>query len=1041
VGQFFSSPPSASVGQLSFGGVTVGNALGQVSSAIAGAFPGGAQAVVSNLVNAVEDPAGTLAALLGKIATVSLHINFDVNNLDVLIPAGSEPPNELTAAEIAETSPSCVLYFKADATLSIEASLSAVGQSLLNYNKSIPLLTYCTQCDNNPFVQANQAAGYTPFAYLPRSSPGTLIVTGTAGNDVIYLAPSANGGVQVTENGVNEDFGSGINGIWVYLDGEDGSVNGGNDDVSIDPSLSSSYSVYVIGGSGTNVFTAQVSSGNEFAGPIDFLGGSGNNTLIGGSGDSTLTADGASGSQELLEGGSGTVYEDDEGSGTDTMVGGSGDSYIYAGPGNDTLIAGDGYNYMDGGDVEDGGTVDGGGNDVLRGPSDAAGVSAHGVMIGGQGNVIINVGTVSTGSWILIGGALNYQDAPLNPPDNGSKLIIGGKGNSTIIAGDAYEDSNDNYHPISGSGNPSAIFGGPGNDSIYGGAGGDFIASGWFGSDEPAGNDTIYAGTSTQTWTQMADLPDARQSLASATGKDGTVYAIGGLVSSSGAATAEVDAYHPTTNTWSQVASLPTARYTLAATAGSDGTIYAMGGETGNGLSSELDAYSVVTNSWTVDANLPTPRSILAAATGPNGEIYAIGGINGQYAVTSEVDAYAPWSNTWTQVASLPTARNGLAAVTGPDGLIYAIGGLESNYATASAEVDAYNPATNTWTQVASLPTARYNLTAAVGADGRIYAIGGYTSSGVTNEVDAYDPATNTWTQVAGLPVAADNGAATVGPNGKIYDIGGYTPSGGITSTMNVLDTNSDTVIYGDVSQATAGGSLVPSDTLPPGAETQGATAITYTGATLNATVYPEGNATTVSFVYGTSSGPTTTVTEAIGSGSEPVTVSIPVTGLVPDSAYSFRVEATNSNGMTAGETSSFATPAHPTSSSTPPLVTVTSVLPETVSIKTGTRKRAKSHKVTELHVQFSGDIASGAVDLGAYQLLAGTTKKGHTKYNTVVFLASATYYPSSDLLTLVTAGKLNPSRPAELTITASQLTDDYGRPLNGGRNVVVSFR
>ena len=99
----------------------------------------------------------------------------------------------------------------------------------------------------------------------------------------------------------------------------------------------------------------------------------------------------------------------------------------------------------------------------------------------------------------------------LNPPDTAHKLIIGGAGNSTIIAGDAYQDTNNNYHPIIGTGGGSAIFGGPGNQTIYGGGGGDLIVSGWFGSDVPAGTDTIYANSDTHLWTQVAPLPDARQ--------------------------------------------------------------------------------------------------------------------------------------------------------------------------------------------------------------------------------------------------------------------------------------------------------------------------------------------------------------------------------------------------------------------------------------------------------------------------------------------------------------------------------------------------
>ena len=37
-------------------------------------------------------------------------------------------------------------------------------------------------------------------------------------------------------------------------------------------------------------------------------------------------------------------------------------------------------------------------------------------------------------------------------------------------------------------------------------------------------------------------------------------------------------------------------------------------------------------------------------------------------------------------------------------------------------------------------------------------------------------------------------------------------------------------------------------------------------------------------------------------------------------------------------------------------------------------------------------------------------------------------------------SGKLNPANPEQLTVTAVLLTDALGRPLNGGKNVVITF-
>ena len=126
---------------------------------------------------------------------------------------------------------------------------------------------------------------------------------------------------------------------------------------------------------------------------------------------------------------------------------------------------------------------------------------------------------------------------------------------------------------------------------------------------------------------------------AATTGKDGTIYAIGSVVSN-GNYSSEVEAYNPSTNQWTSVAPLPTDRGSLAATTGKDGTIYAIGGVVNNGnYSSEVEAYNPSTNQWTSVAPLPTARAFLAATTGKNGTIYAFGGDDGSVVGSSEVDA------------------------------------------------------------------------------------------------------------------------------------------------------------------------------------------------------------------------------------------------------------------------------------------------------------------------------------------------------------------------------------------------------------------
>ena len=86
---------------------------------------------------------------------------------------------------------------------------------------------------------------------------------------------------------------------------------------------------------------------------------------------------------------------------------------------------------------------------------------------------------------------------------------------------------------------------------------------------------------------------------------------------------------------------------------------------------------------------------------------------------------------------------------------------------------------------------------------------------------------------------------------------------------------------------------------------TETATKLAEQEATLNATINPEGLATTYHFEYGatTSYGSRVPAGEvSVGSGQENVSVSQPISSLTLENVYHYRVVATNSNGTTYGE-------------------------------------------------------------------------------------------------------------------------------------------
>jgi PKD domain len=101
----------------------------------------------------------------------------------------------------------------------------------------------------------------------------------------------------------------------------------------------------------------------------------------------------------------------------------------------------------------------------------------------------------------------------------------------------------------------------------------------------------------------------------------------------------------------------------------------------------------------------------------------------------------------------------------------------------------------------------------------------------------------------------------------------------------------------------------------PPTVETNAASAITQTSATLNASVNPNGGEVSeCKLEYGTTTayGSSAPCTPSSGSGSSPVAVSAAVTGLTANTTYHSRISATNLGGTSKGSDQTFATSATP---------------------------------------------------------------------------------------------------------------------------------
>ena len=102
---------------------------------------------------------------------------------------------------------------------------------------------------------------------------------------------------------------------------------------------------------------------------------------------------------------------------------------------------------------------------------------------------------------------------------------------------------------------------------------------------------------------------------------------------------------------------------------------------------------------------------------------------------------------------------------------------------------------------------------------------------------------------------------------------------------------------------------LAADNPLPPTVSTDAPAAVTLSGATLKASVDPNGSATTYHFEYGTSdSYGLATSDKSAGDGDSAVSVEVPVSGLTSDTTYHLRIVATNAAGVSRSTDRAFKT-------------------------------------------------------------------------------------------------------------------------------------
>jgi len=282
--------------------------------------------------------------------------------------------------------------------------------------------------------------------------------------------------------------------------------------------------------------------------------------------------------------------------------------------------------------------------------------------------------------------------------------------------------------------------------------------------------------TSLFTWNSAAPSPIARFESQRVV-VNGKLYVFGGYANSDLQATRRSDVYDPATDSWTQLADMPEP-ITHAGQAVNGNTIYFAGGNFGDGYGPSTDhvwKYDIVRNSWSPGSALPAPR-FSGALVRVGHTLHFIGGATRDVISRVTVDrgehfVFSLGGTGWTQAAPLPNPRNHFGSAM-LQGKVYVIGGQHKDAEGTSnqEQVDVYDPSTDTWTRAADLPAPRSHIGAStfVMSD-YILVAGGSANDGGSGtalaDVLLYDPQTNLWIVLTRLPAARK--AAVAGSVGE----------------------------------------------------------------------------------------------------------------------------------------------------------------------------------------------------------------------------------------------------------------------------------
>ncbi len=309
------------------------------------------------------------------------------------------------------------------------------------------------------------------------------------------------------------------------------------------------------------------------------------------------------------------------------------------------------------------------------------------------------------------------------------------------------------------------------------------------------------------------------------------------------------------------------------------------------------DTYNNAIKKWAV-ANSNTTTLVASNLNTPQG--VAVDGAGNVYIADTDNSAIKKWSAANSNVTTL--VSSGLSYPSG-----VAVDGTGNVYIA-----DTYDSAIKVWTSaninLITLVSANLSYPHGVALDraGNVYAADTLDSAVKERTYAFVDPTTRSENGAAGndaLPAVLPTAENLLAPFNPTTDQSWLSISGVSNGVVSFSFTANNTGA-GRTAHISLLGQAIPvtQSAQAPLATTQAATGITSSNATLNASVNPEGVATTVYFIYGASTnyGNTNVVSNSFN-GTSALSVSAIVTNLSPTTVYYFQALASNNVGVVLG--------------------------------------------------------------------------------------------------------------------------------------------